>query len=119
MFYLDAESCDTVDEIEKVIDDCTADSHAYLVNNLNILSTTKKPPDCTKLQPFFSWLPAKVIKKNFEQTNQKSRTPASTMLHKNYKYPFTALNAQKRNESIATDTVYCNATTIDDGSTSA
>ena len=71
------------------------------------------------MQPFFSWLPVKVIKKTFQSTTQYARTPASTMLQKHYKAPFPALNVHRRDEPVATDTVYYNTPAIDNGATSA
>ena len=41
------------------------------------------------------------------------------MLRKNHKSPFSVLNAQRRNESVATDAVCWNTPTIDYSSTSA
>ena len=96
MFYFDSQSCNTAEEIENVIDACATEFHTCIVNNLNRFSTIKKTPECSKLQPFFSSLPAKVIKKIFEKTTQYARTTASTILHKNYKSPFATLSIHKR-----------------------
>ena len=43
----------------------------------------------------------------------------STLLKKHYKSPFPALNVHRRDEAVATDTVYSDTPAIDDGSTSA
>ena len=111
MFYFDANSFDTEDEIDRLIDAFAEDSHPHVTNSS---TTVKKHPDYSKLQPFFSWLPSKVIKKTFETTMQHSRTPASAILQQHYKSPFPVLNVHRRNESVDTDTVYFNAPTIDD-----
>ena len=64
-------------------------------------------------------LHSKVIKKKFDLTTQFYRTPASTILKKNFKSPFPAFNVKRRHEPVATDTIYSNTPAIDDGSTSA
>jgi hypothetical protein len=63
----------------------------------------------------------KTIKKTFEQTTQyASRMPNGTILKKHYyKSPFPALNVQRRDEPVATDTVYSDTPAIDGGETCA
>ena len=71
------------------------------------------------MQPFFSWLPTKVIKNIFESTTQHPRTPPYTMLHKHCEAPFPVLNVPRQDEPVATDTACCNTPVIDFGATSA
>jgi hypothetical protein len=61
----------------------------------------------------------KTIKKTFEQTTQYARMPHGTILKKHYKSPFPALNVQRRDEPVATDTVYSSTPAIDGGETCA
>ena len=68
LFYFDAETCDTENELDDIVDACVLDSHYYLVNMVKNAVAFKNPPDCAKMQPFFSWAPTKVIKKTFEST---------------------------------------------------
>ena len=82
-------------------------------------SVKKRQPDYSLLKPYFSWLPTDIIKKTFSSTTQYARTPMSTVLKKNFKSPFPALNVSRRNEPVATDTVYSDTPAVDDGSTSA
>ena len=79
----------------------------------------KKEPDYESLKPYFNWLPMNIIKKTFKLTTQYARTPASTMLKKNFKSPFLAFNVKCWHEPVATNTIYSNIPAIYDSSTSA
>ena len=81
--------------------------------------TLLKEKDYEALREYFGWLPTDVIKKTFEITTQYARIPMSTVLKKHYRSPFPALNVHRRNEPVATDTVYSDTPAVDDGSTSA
>jgi hypothetical protein len=76
-------------------------------------------PDCDKLRPLFGWMNTKTIKKTLEQTTQYARMPNDTILRKHYKSPFPALNVQRCDEPVATDTVYSNTPAIDGSETCA
>ena len=115
MFYFDTLTFDTEAELEDIVDACIIHSSLHLINNT---TTFKQAPEYAKMQPFFSWLPVKVIKKTFESTTQYARTPASAVLYKYYKAPCPALNMLRRDEPVAIDTVYCNTPAIDDRVTS-
>jgi hypothetical protein len=78
-----------------------------------------RDPDYDKLGPLFGWMNTKTIKKTFEQTTQYARMPNGTILKRHYKSLFPALNVQRRDECIATDTVYSDAPDIDVGETCA
>ena len=78
-----------------------------------------KEPNYEKPRPYFGWLPINIIKRTFENTTQLARMLMSTILQKRYKSPFPALNVHRRNEPIATDTVYSDTPAIDCGYTSA
>ena len=73
------------------------------------------PADFHAIQPQFGWLPINIIMKTFAKTTQFYRKPMSTRLQKHYKSPFPACNVQRRNEPIATDTVYSDTPAIDSG----
>ena len=87
------------------------ESHAHEI--------TKHPPDYQALQPMFGWLPMDTIKRTFEVTTQYARLPMSTLLKKRYKSPFPALNVHRRDEPVATDTIYSDTPAIDSGATIA
>jgi hypothetical protein len=63
--------------------------------------------DFESKRPYFLWRPAKIIKHTFENTTRLAREGVNTMnLRKTYRTPFPALNVPRRNEAVATDTVY-------------
>jgi hypothetical protein len=75
-------------------------------------------PDYDKLRTLFGWMmPTKTVKKTFETTTQYARMPNGTILKKHYKSPFPALNVKRRDEPVATDTVFSDTPAIDGGET--
>ena len=126
LYFFDAETFyefDTDDIIQKCIVHITTNTSSVQqqVYNITINNsiTTKSILDYSLLRPLFSWFPTDTIKRTFSLTTQYSRTPISIILKKNYKYHFPALNVHHRSETVATDTVYYDTPTIDNGSTSA
>ena len=79
------------------------------------VDVTSKPPDYDKQRPLFAWLPTSTIKKTYELTTQLARLPFSTILKKRFKSPNPALNIHRRNEPVATDTIYSDTPAIDSG----
>ena len=59
LFYFDIETCNTKNEVHHAFDSFVLDSHYHLVNMDKNAVAFKNPPDCTKMQSFFSWLPTK------------------------------------------------------------
>jgi hypothetical protein len=80
---------------------------------------TVQDPDYEKLRPLFGWMNAKTVKKTFENTTQHARMPHATILKKHYKSPYPALNVRRRDEPVATDTVFSDTPAIDGGETCA
>ena len=80
---------------------------------------SSKVPDYERLRPFFGWMPTDVIKRTFEVTTQYACMPMSTILKKRYKSPNPALNVHRRDEPVATDTVFSDTPAIDGGETAA
>ena len=79
-----------------------------------------KEPDYEKLRPLFGWMNTKTIKKTFENTTQYARIPhGTTILKKHYKSQHPALNVKRRDEAVATDTVFSDTPAIDGGETCA
>ncbi len=78
-------------------------------------STTRKPPNYTMLRPMFAWLPADVIESTFDRTTQYARVPGNTILHRQYKSPIPALNVPRRDEDVASDTIFGPVPAIDNG----
>jgi len=89
----------------------THESHAHEIN--------KCAPDYQALMPMFGWLPTDVIQQTFAVTTQYARLPMSMLLKKRYKSPFPALNVHRRDEPVATDTIYSDMPAIDLGTTIA
>ena len=75
--------------------------------------------DYESFAPKFAWLPIDIIKRTFESTTQYYRTPMGTHLKKRYKSPFPACNVDRRDEPVATDTVYSDTPAIASGVTAA
>ena len=71
--------------------------------------------DWERLRKYFAWLPKLVIQKTFDCTTQLARIPMSAHLQRHYKSPFPALNVNRRDEDVATDTVYADTPDIEHG----
>ena len=99
--------------------DMTIFPHQDIVLKAYEYKTKFKDPDYAALQPNFAWLPMDIIKHTFEKTTQFGRMPMSSVLRKHYKSPFPALNVHRRNEALATDTVYSDTPAIDNGAIAA
>jgi hypothetical protein len=84
-------------------------------------ATCQRPhkPDYEALRPLFAWIPAESVENTFKATTQYARATVGTVLKHVYKTPFTACSVQRRNEAVATDTVYADVPAIDCGHTSA
>jgi hypothetical protein len=78
-------------------------------------ATKTHEPDYAKLQPYFGWIPADVIKNTFRHTTQLARTTTGTLLKNVYKSQNPALNVIQRGEPVATDQFYSNTPAIDNG----
>jgi hypothetical protein len=79
-------------------------------------SITSKEPDYEALRPNFAWQSTETVKSTFNATTQYAHIPMSTHLRKHYKSPNPAMNVHRRDEDIATDTVFSDTPAIDDGS---
>ena len=76
--------------------------------------------DYEALRDYFLRVPADVIEKTFLATTQFARSGWITgHIRDTYRAPFPALNVIRRNEAVATDTIYFDTPAIDDGSTVA
>ena len=71
------------------------------------------------LRPLFGWLPVDTIKKTFEMTTQLACLPNREILKVHYKAPNPALNIARRNEDVATDTLFSDTPAVDGGETCA
>ena len=76
----------------------------------------EKPPDLELLGPKFGWAPLDTIAKTLKATTQFARSSSRIPMRHHFKSRFPALNVHRRNEPVATDTVYSDTSAIDDGS---
>ena len=75
--------------------------------------TFLKEPDYTSFIPIFGCQAVDIIKSTFAATMQYVRFPMSTHLTRHFNAPFPALNVHKRQEDVATDTVYSELLIVD------
>ena len=98
----------------------TPDLEQSSITPLRPKSTRNKERDFESLRPFFLHQPANIVKRTFEATTQFARTNiGSLQLKKTFRTPFPACNVHRRNEAVATDTVFSDVAAIDDGSMAA
>jgi len=88
----------------------------YEVHERNV---TPQTPDYSSLRPNFLWHNVDTIRRTFDATTQMARIPMSNVLSKWFKSHNPAINTPRRNEDVATDTVYADVPAVDDGSTMA
>ena len=67
------------------------------------------------LRPFFAWIAPALIAATFERTTQLARVSNVENLRKHFKSPNPALNIPRRNEDVATDTLFADVPAIDGG----
>ena len=73
-----------------------------------------------ELRPYFLNAPRHVVKHTYENTTQYATRPyPGPNMYATRKSPFPAMNVRRRNEDVATDTVYTDTPAIDNGCTSA
>ena len=104
---------DPLGNIEDVVDDLI-DNFQVHKRNINI-----NHPSFKDLRPNFGWAPVDVIQKTFQCTTQWARSIERYPFRKHFKSRFPALNVPRRNEPVATDTVYSDTPAVDSGATIA
>jgi hypothetical protein len=82
-------------------------------------TVSRADPDYDALRPLFAYQPVEAIKHTWLNSTQFARIPMSTHLKRHFKSPFPAHNVARRNEPIATDTVYSNTPAVDNGAKAA
>ena len=82
----------------------------------NERNAQRREPDYELLRPFFLFATANVVKRTFEATTQYARTALGGLHMKQaFRSPFPALNVHRRQEAVATDTLYSDVPAIDNG----
>ena len=102
-------------------------THAQLLGPLlapdieiNARVSVPSPRTFEKYRDYFLRAPTDVIQKTFDATTQYAQSGWITgSIYDTYRSPFPALNVRRRNESVATDTIFCDTPAIDDGATCA
>ena len=107
LHFFDTEQTPTIDEEM---------DRAVLANEHTV---TSKEPDYEALRPYFLFASADVIKRTFKATTQFARMPVGNTLRNTFKTPFPACNVLRRNEPVATDTVFSDVPAVDGGETCA
>ena len=76
--------------------------------------------DWTTLRPYFGWQSEQVIKNTYKVTSRFGGTiPQHDYLKKHFKSRNPVFNIPRRNEPVATDTIFSDTPAINDGSTMA
>ena len=85
--------------------------------SINPHETSPTEPNYDALRPYLGYINEKTVKNTLKNTTQYARQEHSnTYLKKHYKSRFPALNVKRRNEAVATDTVFSDVPAICNGS---
>ena len=103
------------DSIDDMIEDSVYSTYVSEVLSVPAAQVKKKNPDFEVLRPLFGWLPVETVKRTWECTTQMATIPISTILKKHYKSQNPAFNVARRNEPVATDTIFSDTPAIDSG----
>ena len=76
---------------------------------------TIQPADIELLKPRFGWLTDKVIQATLGSTTQLARNTYRLPFRKHFKSRFPALNVHRRNEPVATDTIWSDTPALHSG----
>jgi hypothetical protein len=76
---------------------------------------TRNVHDYEALRPCFGWVSADTVRKTIMATTQHAREVYHAPLRKHFKSRFPALNVHRRNEPVATDTIWSDTPAVDNG----
>jgi hypothetical protein len=74
-----------------------------------------QPPNFELPSPLFGWAPANTIKRTLNVTTQYAHGRVSDTLKQHWRSRFPAYNVKRRNEPVATDTVFSDTPAVDSG----
>jgi hypothetical protein len=117
--FFDTKECFNFDDL---VDDIIDELHPKLVCDIygiNVSDVTQVKPNFELLRPLFGWAPANTIKRTFAVTTQYARGRVSDTLKQHWRSRFPACNVKRRNEPVATDTVFSDTPAVDSGVTAA
>jgi hypothetical protein len=113
-FYDACEFLDYDDQAEDLLDTVHPEtvSDIYGVHSSEI---SKATPNFDLLRPLFGWAPADTIKRTFDVTTQYACGRVSDTIKQHWRSRFPACNVKRRNEPVATDTVFSDTPAVDCG----
>jgi hypothetical protein len=109
-------------DFDDLVDDLFDTIHPERVNDIyeiQLTDVSKVKPNFELLRPLFGWAPADTIKRTFDVTTQYARGRVSDTLKQHWRSRFPACNVKRRNEPVATDTVFSDTPAVDSGVTAA
>jgi hypothetical protein len=89
------------------------------IYDVNLTDVHNVKPNFELLRPLFGWAPSDTIKRTFDVTTQYARGRVSDTLKQHWRSRFPACNVKRRNEPVATDTVFSDTPAVDSGVTAA
>jgi hypothetical protein len=92
-------------------------SEKYLEGNKNVLD--RHQPNIELIRPCLGYAPDEVIKLTLKNTTQYARNSARFPFRNHHKSRFPALNVRRRNEPVATDTIWSDTPAIGTGQKAA
>jgi Reverse transcriptase (RNA-dependent DNA polymerase) len=101
-----------------MIDDIIDYHHPEVVKDVYDVNTVESKPskrDYELLRPFFAWAPSETIRRTIGVTTQYARGRVSDTIRQHWKSRFPACNVHRRNEAVATDTVFSDTPAVDSG----
>ena len=109
-------------DYDDLVDDLIDTLNPECVNEIydvKLTDVTNVKPNFELLRPLFGWAPIDTIKKTFDVTTQFARGRVSDTLKQHWRSRFPACNVKRRNEPVATDTVFSDTPAVDSGVTAA
>ena len=87
----------------------------HAVYDAHVLESQPSKQDYDRLRPMFAWAPSDTIRRTISVTTQYARARISDTLRQHFKSRFPACNVHRRNEPVATDTIFSDTPAVDSG----
>jgi hypothetical protein len=103
-------------DFNEQVDDLLDTIHSEVVSDIYGVHSTevsKVDPNFDLLRPLFGWAPADTIKRTFAVTTQYARGRVSDTIKQHWRSRFPACNVKRRQEPVATDTVFSDTPAVD------
>ena len=85
------------------------------IYEVHAIASAPSKRDYELLRPFFAWAPVDTIRRTIETTIQYARGRVSDNIRQHWKSRFPACNVRRRNDAVATDTVFSDTPAVDSG----